>query len=127
MVKEQIYQKQTEVWKETINAKPNLKHLQKSHTSLKPLQHWSVTRRKPGVREIIANLVNLLCGNVPALVLSAVFDNDTEYVCRLCSDSLFDVGEHFIMNCSATNLERNTMWDKLMDSLPNKACATSTQ
>ena len=26
-VKEQIHQKQTEVWKETISAKPNLKHL----------------------------------------------------------------------------------------------------
>ena len=35
MVKEQIHQKQTEVWKETISAKPKLKHLQKSHTSLK--------------------------------------------------------------------------------------------
>ncbi|CAB4046189.1 Hypothetical predicted protein, partial [Paramuricea clavata] len=56
MVKEQIHQKQTEVWKETISAKPKLKHLQKSHTSLKPLQHWSVTKRNPCVREIIANL-----------------------------------------------------------------------
>ena len=70
------------------------------------------------MREIIANLVKLLCGNVSALVLSAVIDNDTEYLCQLCSESLFDVGEHFVMNCSATNLERNTMWDKLMDSLP---------
>ncbi len=70
------------------------------------------------MREIIAKLVNLLCGNVPALVLSAVIDNNTEYVCQLCSESLFDVGEHFVMNCSATNLECNTMWDKLMDSLP---------
>jgi hypothetical protein len=26
MVKEQIHQKQTEVWKETISAKPKLKH-----------------------------------------------------------------------------------------------------
>ena len=42
----------------------------------------------------------------------------TAYVCRLCSESLFDVGEHFVMNYSAMNLERNTMWDKLMDSLP---------
>jgi hypothetical protein len=65
------------------------------------------------VREKIANLVNLLCGNVPALVLSAAIDNDTEYVCRVCGESLLDVhvGEHFVMNCSATNLERNTMWD----------------
>jgi hypothetical protein len=63
------------------------------------------------VREIIANLVNLLYGNVPALVLSAVIDNDTEYVCRV-----YAVNEE--NTCSATNLERNTMWDKLMDSLP---------
>jgi hypothetical protein len=107
-------------------CKTKIKALAKSHTSLKPIQHWSVTRRNPCVREIIANLVNLLCGNVPALVLSAVIDNDTEYVCRVCGESLLDVGEHFVMNCSATNLERNTMWDKLMVAFLYKACAIFT-
>ena len=58
------------------------------------------------MREIIANLVNLLCGNVPALVLSAVIDNDTEYVCRLCSESLFDVGEHIVMHELFSNESR---------------------
>ncbi len=35
MVKEQIYRKQMEVWKETISAKPNLKHLQKKSHKFK--------------------------------------------------------------------------------------------
>jgi hypothetical protein len=85
-------------------CKTKLKALAKTHTSYKPLQHWSVTRRNPCLREIIANLVNLLCGNVPALMLSAVIDNDTEYVS--CGESPLDVGEPFVMNCSATNSER---------------------
>lgn len=93
-------------------------HLSKSHQKLEPVVHWQVARRNPMNREALANLVNLLCGNVPSSIINAVVSDETYHFCKLCSRRFQDVGYHFVMDCRETNQERNQLWDNLTDELP---------
>ena len=52
--------------------------------------------------EVLANLVNLLVGNVPSLLMDAVVNYETYYICKLCSNRLYAVPYHFIMDCPKT-------------------------
>ena len=55
----------------------------------------------------LANLVNLMCGSVPSLLISAMEKTENYYRCKLCKRTSGDVAYHFIMDCSVMNDERN--------------------
>ena len=85
--------------------------------------HWEVAMCYPKDREILSNLVNVLVGNVPSIVMKAVEDHETHYICRLCNKQLYDVPYHFIMDCQRTFQERDKLWDSLTDQLsPYNLC-----
>ena len=65
----------------------------------------------------LANLVNLMCGSVPSLLISAMEKTENYYRCKLCKRTSGDVGYHFIMDCSVMNDERNELWEFLNDNL----------
>ena len=103
--------------KERMSQKPELTHLNRTHPNLEPLFHWVVPKISHFYRVRITNLVNLLCGNIPTVLMSTIVVNEIDYTCRLCEKSIKDVGFHFITECSATNTERDIMWDDLTDLL----------
>ena len=115
---EEINIQQTRLWKEEMLVKPNLQHLNATHRELKPHVHWEVAKRNPDSWMPLANLVNVLCGNIPASLVNAAVDDTDYYICKLCQKRFSDFGHHFVMDCSAVCNERNDMWDKLMDELP---------
>lgn len=108
----------TKEWKEQLLRKPGLQTLRRTHNVLKPIIHWEIAKRNPAHRVPIANLVNILCGNIPDLVFRAVVDCNTFYACKLCNRNLGDISYHFIMDCSALFFERNMLWDNITDKLP---------
>ena len=108
-------------WKEEMLKKNNLHRLRRTHQDLRPILHWEVAKRNPAHRAVIANMVNLLCGNIPALLIETVQENDNHYICNLCKMVFDDISYHFVMDCSAVCQERNTMWDKITDNLPIQA------
>ena len=52
--------------------KTKLHWLRRTHQDLRPVLHWEVAKQNPAHRAPIANMVNLLCGNVPALLIETV-------------------------------------------------------
>ena len=68
-------------------------------------------------------MVNILCGNIPSVVMSAVNGSNMEYNCKHCSKRLSDISYHFIMDCPVTVVERTKLWDLLQDQLPTDICA----
>ena len=112
-----IANNQERAWKVRMSQKPELTNLNRMHPHLEPLFHWVVARRNPLYRVRITNLVNLLCGNIPTVLMSTIVVNEIDYTCRLCEKSIKEVGFHFITECSATNTERDIMWDDLTDLL----------
>ena len=68
-------------------------------------------------------MVDILCGNIPSEVMSAVDGSNMEYNCKHCSKSLSDISYHFIMDCPVTVVERTKLWDLLQDRLPTDICA----
>ena len=93
--------------------KTKLHWLRRTHQDLRPVLHWEVAKQNPAHRAPIANMVNLLCGNVPALLIETVQENDNHYICKLCKKMFDDISYHFIMDCCAVCQERNAMWDKI--------------
>jgi hypothetical protein len=112
-----IDEHETECWKDKMQCRPNLKHLRENHQKLQPIVHWEVAMCYPKDREILSNLVNVLVGNVPSIVMKAVEDHETHYICSLCNKQLYDVPYHFIMDCQRTSQERDKLWDSLTDQL----------
>ena len=103
VVIEAIKGKQNNLLKEKMTLQPALARLAKTHRDLRPVVHWEVLKRNPIHRIAIANLVNIICGNIPATLLSAVTENDDyHYNCNICNKQLMDINYHFIMDCSAT-------------------------
>ena len=78
-----IDEHETECWKNKIQCRPNLKHLRENHQKLEPIVHWEVAMCYLKDREILSNLVNVLVGNVPSIVMKAVEDHETHYICSL--------------------------------------------
>lgn len=118
IVMDSITKHQTISWKDEMLQKPLLVHLRNTHHELKPVIHWETAKRNPINRGIIANLVNLYCGNVPLLILEAVVKDESSYVCKICKKRITDIGYHFIMDCTGTNQERDEMWNNLINELP---------
>ncbi|CAB4038323.1 Hypothetical predicted protein [Paramuricea clavata] len=112
-----IDEHETECWKDKIQCRPNLKHLRENHQKVQPIVHWEVAMRYPKDREILSNLVNVLVGKVPSIVMKALEDHETHYICRLCNKQLYDVPYHFITDCQRTSQERDKLWDSLTDQL----------
>lgn len=56
--------------------KTDLAHLRNTHYELKPIIHWETPKRNLIYRGVIANLVNLNCGNVPVSVLGALIEEE---------------------------------------------------
>ena len=67
-------------WKEEMLKKNNLHRLRRTHQDLSSILHWEVAKRNPAHRAVIANMVNLLCGNIPALLIEAVQENGNHYL-----------------------------------------------
>lgn len=122
LVTRRIHDREEQSWRQRMLTKPNLVHLSQGHTHLQPLLHWRVAKDNPFHRERVSNLVNLLCGNIPDAVASAVTDEGQYYMCKLCKKTTGDVGKHFIMECLATNDERNTFNEKLDDIIATQDC-----
>ena len=111
------------MWRVGILTKPELKLYSFVHNDLTVLELWHVAFRHPLLLKAIANMVNILCGNIPSEVMSAVDDSNVEYKSKHRSKSLSDSSYHFIMDCPATVVERTKLWDLLQDRLPTDICA----
>ena len=109
---------ETKKWKEELLKKPGLQRLRRTHHDLKPIFHWEVAKRNPMYRAPIANLVNILCGNVPDSIFRAVVESNELYTCKLSQRNLEDISYHFIMDCSKLCSEQSIMWDNITDKLP---------
>ena len=94
---------QTISWKEETLQEPLLFHLRNKDHELKPVIHWETAKRNPINRGIIANLVNLYCGNVLSPILDAVVKDESSYVCTICKKRVTYIGYHFIIDCIGTN------------------------
>ncbi len=85
---------ETKKWKEDLLRKKTvLKRLRRTHHNT----HWEVAKRNPMYRAQIANLVNILCGNVPGSMFRAVVESNEFYACKLYQRNLEDISYHFIM------------------------------
>ena len=115
LVSERIHHSENTAWREAMVEKPALIHFRQVHTQLEPLIHWEVARENPFHREKITNLVNLLCGNIPAAIISAVSNQGQYFKCNHCGKLIRDIGKHFVMECPKVNDERNDFYDKLDD------------
>ena len=111
------------MWRAGILTKPELKLYSLVHNDLTVLELWYVAFRHPLLLKAITNMVNILCGNIPSEVMSAVDGSNMEYNCKHCSKSLSDISYHFIMDCPVTVVERTKLWDLLQDRLPTDICA----
>lgn len=80
-----------------------------------------MAKRYPFDLNSLVNLVNLLCGNVPATLTSAVIEEEDHYTCKICYKLFLDVGCRFT-ECTGTNPERNSLWQHLIDHLPIREC-----
>ena len=81
-----------------------------------------MAKRYPFERNSLANLANLLRGNVPVTNISAVNEEEDYYTCKICNKHFLDVGYHFIMECTGANPERNKLWQRLIDYFPILEC-----
>ena len=111
------------MWRAGILTKPELKLYSLVHNDLTVLELWYVAFRHPLLLKAITNMVNILCGNIPSEVMSAVDGSNMEYNCKHCSKRLSDISYHLIMDCPATVVERTKLWDLLQDRLPTDICA----
>ena len=121
LVVEKVHELEKHSWRwgmHVIQTKPaNLVHLMRTRHNLEPLFHWTVAKECPFNRMALANLVNLICGSVPSLLISAMEKIENYYVCKLCQRTSGDIGYHFVMDCSVMNDKRNELWDSLNDNL----------
>ena len=123
-VKQSIHQYQLSLWREGMMAKPELKIYREMQTELKPLELWNAARRNPKYLQPIATLVNLMCGNIPSDLTTAVVECESNFKCKLCGKYLSAILQHYIMDCSSTLPERNFMWDNLQDNLSVRVCSS---
>ena len=117
LVKERIARKQSDIWLKGVSEKPELINYGKVHTNLQHLNLWQVTKRNPlYIREIL-NTVNIICGNVPQALMTAVTDEGTHFKCKLCAKDLTDVSRHFLLDCPYSRRSREYMFDKIQGLL----------
>lgn len=104
-------------WRFGIATKPELQVFGSVHQKLKPLVLWQVAKRHSYAIKLIANLVNLLCGNIPSTIMSAVRECDGDYKCNFCDNVAPNIAMHFILQCRVTSRSRDEMWDEITDNL----------
>ena len=109
IVVNKINQKQNVMWYEELLQKQRLLYLSRTHRNLLPLVHWEISRNHPFHRKAIANLVSILCGNVPAALKSSTDDEDQHFIYKICRKRVQDVAYHFIMDCENTNQQRKRL------------------
>jgi hypothetical protein len=97
---------------------PELCHYKNIHQNIMPLTLWVTAKRNPFNRIDVANLVNIVCGNVPDIFMKCVQETPDSYTCQLCYKDIVDINKHLIMECCVLNRPRNEMWDTLYDILP---------
>lgn len=110
-------------WRTGINSKPELCHFGAIHTSLQPIHLWKVARRNSFAAKIIANMVNIVCGNIPESFMLATTELSNIYSCKLCGINFRDITQHFVMHCSHTSIPRNIMWDHIHNNLDVQVCS----
>jgi hypothetical protein len=116
----QIGRHQLSKWKLGMNDKPELCHYKNIHQNIMPLtleygKPQSVTLLN---RIAVANLVNIVCGNVPDIFMKCVEETPDSYTCQLCYKDIVDINKHLNMESCVLNRPRNEMWDTLYDILP---------
>ena len=62
--------------------------------------------RNPRALVEISNVINVLNGNVPSLLMEKVRDVGDSFKCEICNAELNNIAYHFIMNCAAVTEER---------------------
>ena len=115
LVKERLARNQSDIWLKGVSEKPELINYGKVHANLQPLNLWEVAKRNPlYIREIL-NTVNIICGNVPQALVTAVTVEGTHFKCKLCAKDLTDVSRHFLLDCPYSRRSREYMFDKIQD------------
>ncbi|CAB4026394.1 Hypothetical predicted protein [Paramuricea clavata] len=105
-------------WKLGMNDKPELCHYKNIHQNIMPFTLCETAKRNPFNRIAVANLVNIVCGNVPDIFMKCVQETPYSYTCQLCYKDIVDINKHLIMECCVLKRPRNEMWDMLYDILP---------
>ena len=77
-----------ETWKLGMNDKAELFHY-KTFTKWEPLNRISV-----------ANLVNIVCGNVPDIFMKCVQEPPDSYTCQISYQNIADINKYLIVLCT---------------------------
>ena len=123
IVIEKIEEAEANAWRLGISSKPELEIYGYAHQNLQPLSLWKTAKRNSYAIKPIANLVNILCGNVPSALIMAVTEHTNNYSCDFCGRITSNIAKHFIMDCQLVSVERNKMLDDLHDNLHISTCA----
>jgi exonuclease III len=106
LVKEHVYVVELEKWTSGLIQKDVYRY-RRVQPKLEPNQLYHVIRLKPVIKHNIMLLIKML----------TIIDVDEDMLCTLCHKTLTDSVEHVMMRCEGLLEERNTMWDKLLDSV----------
>jgi hypothetical protein len=98
-VLDKIGRDQLSNWKLGMNDKPELCHYKNIHQNIMPLTPWETANRNHFNRIAVANLINIVCGNVPDIFMNCVQETPDSYTCQLCYKDIVDINRHLIMEC----------------------------
>lgn len=118
-----IEEYEVNTWKYGISNKSELTIYGYAHQNLQPLSLWKTAQRNSYAIKPISNLVNLLCGNVPPALMTAVHEDTDNYSCKFCGNIITNIALHFIMHCQVVSTQRDELWDDLHDILHISSCA----
>ena len=106
LVKEHVHAVELEKWTNGL-IKKDVYRYRRVQPKLEYNQLYNVIRSKPLAKQNIMLLIRML----------TIIDHDEDMLCTLCHKTLTDSVEHVMIRCEGLLQERNTMWDKLLDSV----------